>query len=236
MSEEDGDLDALVRRVDPDRWLASRFVSDAEARSDVITLYALNYELSRAAEVASQPLIGEMRLAWWREAVEEIVEGRPVRRHPVALALADVVRRRGLGQADLEALIDGRLRELDAWPLTEDEVTDYLDATAGCLMTLAATVLAPDARADLRPAGRAWGLAGLIRLGGRLPAAWSAEVVRTKIEASLAEANAALKPLPVAAFPAVAYVTLARPYARGPAPSELSKRVALTWAVARGRL
>ena len=67
MSDEDGDLDALVRRVDPDRWLASRYIADVDARADVIALYALNYELSRAAEVASQPLIGEMRLAWWRE-------------------------------------------------------------------------------------------------------------------------------------------------------------------------
>src|SRR5690242_16601099 len=130
MEAENGDLDALVLRVDPDRWLASRYVSDAEARADLIALYALNYELSRAAEVASQPLIGEMRLAWWREAVEEIFEGRPVRRHPTALALAEAVRRRGLPRADLEGLIDGRLRELEPWPLGEDEVTGYLDATA----------------------------------------------------------------------------------------------------------
>src|SRR5579875_635817 len=127
--DDDGDLDALVRRVDPDRWLASRFVSDAEARADLVALYALNYELSRAAEVASQPLIGEMRLAWWREALEEAFEGRPVRRHPVALALADAIRRRGLPRADLEALVDGRLRELDPWPLAEAEVESHLNAT-----------------------------------------------------------------------------------------------------------
>jgi len=37
------DIDALVRRVDPDRWLASRFIADAQARADVIALYAFNY-------------------------------------------------------------------------------------------------------------------------------------------------------------------------------------------------
>src|SRR5665213_4336185 len=119
---DDEDLDALVRRTDPDRWLASRFIADPEARADVVALYALNYELSRAAEVASQPLIGEMRLAWWREALDEIYEGRPVRRHPAALALEAVVRRRGLERSGLEALIDGRLRDLEPWPLAEDEV------------------------------------------------------------------------------------------------------------------
>ena len=236
MSDDDGDLDALVRRVDPDRWLASRFIPNAEARADVIALYALNYELSRAAEVASQPLIGEMRLAWWREAAEEIYDDRPIRRHPVALALAQAVRRRGLDRADVEALIDGRLRELEPWPLGEDEALDYVEATAGRLMTLAARALTPDATADLRAAGGAWGLAGLIRLGGRLPPAWEAGAARTKVEEALGAANAALRSLPVEAFPTVAYATLARPYAAGRAPSELGKRVRLTWAVARGRV
>ena len=235
MSEDD-DLDALVRRTDPDRWLASRFIPDPEERADVIALYALNYELSRAAEVASQPLIGEMRLAWWREALDEIYEGRPVRFHPAAIALEGVVRRRGLERAGLEALIDGRLRELDPWPLGEDEVTDYLDATAGCLMTLAARVLAPDVRIDLRAAGRAWGLAGLLRLGGRLPTSWEAETVKGKADDALRQANLALLALPVAAFPAVAYAALARSYAAGRTPSELSKRARITWAVLRGRI
>ena len=232
MNDEDGDLDALVRRVDPDRWLASRFISDTEARADVIALYALNYELSRAAEVASQPLIGEMRLAWWREALEEIYELRTVRRHPTALALAEAAPRRGLQRADLEALIDGRLRELHPWPLADDEITDYLDATAGCLMTLAARVLSDDTLLDLRPVGRAWGLAGLMRLGGRLPPGWGA----MEVDHVLQDAKAAVRALPVAAFPAVAYATLARSYAGGAAPSELSKRLRLTWAVLRGRI
>jgi phytoene synthase len=236
MSDVDGDMDALVRRVDPDRWLASRFIADAEARADVIALYALNYELSRAAEVASQPLIGEMRLAWWREALDEIHEGRPVRRHPAALALDAVVRRRGLERAGLEALVDGRLREFEPWPLGEDEVFDYLDATAGCLMTLAARTLAPDSQADLRPAARAWGLAGLLRRGGRLPPGWDAGELRARLSKALDEANAELQGLPVAAFPAAAYATLARPYAAGGTPTELSKRLRLTWAVVRGRI
>jgi len=236
MSEDEGDLDALIRRVDQDRWLASRFVSDAEARADVVALYALNYELSRAAEVASQPLIGEMRLAWWREALEEIFEGRPVRRHPVALALAGVVRRRGLDRAELEALVDGRLRELEPWPLGEGEVSDYLDATAGCLMTLATKALAPETRGDLRPAARAWGLAGLTRLGGRLPPGWDEGAIQARVAEALRAADAVLRGLPVAAFPAVAYAALAKPYAAGRALSELGKRLRLTWAVARGRL
>jgi len=34
------DLDAQVRAADLDRWLASRFVADEQARADPIALYA----------------------------------------------------------------------------------------------------------------------------------------------------------------------------------------------------
>jgi phytoene synthase len=49
MDETDNDLDALVRRMDPDRWLASRFIADRQARADVVALYAFNYQLARVA-------------------------------------------------------------------------------------------------------------------------------------------------------------------------------------------
>lgn len=235
MADNDDDLDARVRQLDPDRWLASRFIADAEARADVIALYALNIELSRAAEVASQPLIGEMRLAWWREVIEQVCEGRPVRRHPAALALAEAVRRRALPRAGLEALIDARLRDLEPWPLAAVEVEAYVDGTAGGLMALAALALAPGADPHaVRHAARAWGLAGLSRLG-RLPADWTGVEVSRRIEAALGRSRQELLALPVAAFPAVAYATLSRPLARGRALSELGRRARITWAVARGR-
>jgi phytoene synthase len=233
---EDDDLDARVRQLDPDRWLASRFIADEEARADVIALYGLNIELSRAAEVASQPLVGEMRLAWWREAIEEIFEGRPVRRHPGALALAQAVRRRDLPRAGLEALVDARLRDLDAWPLAAGETEAYVDATAGGLMALAALSLSPGADPHaVRHAARAWGLAGLSRLE-RLPAAWDGAEIARRVEADLALARQELAALPVAAFPAVAYAALSGPLARGRPLSELGKRMRITWAVLRGRI
>ena len=51
MSDDDGDLDALVRRVDPDRWLASRFIPDPEARADVVVASA------KAVVMAGGPLL-----------------------------------------------------------------------------------------------------------------------------------------------------------------------------------
>ena len=225
---EDDDPDSLIRRVDPDRWLSSRFVADPAARADLITLYAYDHELARAPRVASEPLLGEIRLTWWREVLDEIFEDRPVRRQPIALALADVVRRRQLLREPLEAMIDGRYRELERAPMSRDEAIDWADATAGQAAAAAARLLDPaQDTAAVRAAGQAWALGLLEREGGG-PHLTEAVVL------ALRDARAA--PVSPAAFPAVAHAAFARAYAKRRDLSELGKRLRLILAVARGAL
>lgn len=238
--EEEHDLDALVRRVDPDRWLAARFIADPDKRADVVTLYAFNHELARAIEVASQPILGEIRLTWWREALAEIYEGRAVRRHPTVEALALAVERQGWRREPLEALVDARSDELDAGaPLGRDAFLESLDAGPGALMLLAAQALDPDTRADaVRGAGRAWGLAGLFRAqaaGGRRRFPPGLDV-QASVRTALAESRLEARLLPVPAFPAIAYAAFAAAYASGREPGPVEKQARLLWAVARGRV
>jgi 15-cis-phytoene synthase len=175
------DLDALVRRVDPDRWLASRFISDAQARADVVALYAFDYELSRVHKVTTQPLLGEIRLTWWADALAEIFDGCPVRRHPVTLALAQAVARHGLPREPLDAIVEARLPELESQPA--DALT-----SAAAIMGLAARILGAG-QVEVDSAAKAW---------------------TRHSAAQLAQANRDLRALPSMAFPAVAYATLAR--------------------------
>ena len=240
MAQSD-DLDAIVRRADLDRWLASRFIGDAEARADVIALYAFNHELARVAETVHEPLMGEIRLTWWSEAIGEIFAGGPVRRHPVAEALALAVGRRNLARAPLEAMVEARFTDFEPEALADDAALDgYIDATAGAVMALAVAITAGVEALSVRPAARAWGLAGLLRLRAvgieRLPARWTADSVRERVGAAMGEARIAAQALPVEAFPCVAYVGLAGVYAAGRNPSELEKRLRLTGAVLTGRL
>jgi phytoene synthase len=194
------------------------------------------------SEVAREPLVREIRLTWWREALDEVFTGRPPRRHPVVEALAEAIARRGLAQPALDAMIEARVEAIDTPSLADEAaVHRHIDATAGTLMGLAASVL--DATASLaatRPAARAWGLAGLARLRrtgvDRLPETWDEAEVRSRVRTATAEARVAARELPVAAFPAVAYATLANPYAAGRTPSEFEKRLRLTTAVLTGRL
>lgn len=223
-SPDTGDLDGLIRRVDPDRWLSSRFIGNAEARADVIALYAFDHELARAPKVASNALLGEMRLIWWREGLEEIFEGRPVRRHPAAQALAAAVERRGLERGLLETMIDARYRELDPAPMDEGELLDWARDTGGLSAQLAARILDPATEARMALAGgSAWAL------GKRL--ADNPDLRPTFLKVIHA-ARSASRELSVAAFPAVAHAALAG----RPASNDFARRLRLTIAVARGKI
>lgn len=231
-------LDDLVRRVDPDRWLASRFIGDAAARADIVALYGLNYELAQVAGGVSNALMGEIRLTWWREAMEEIATGKPPRKHPNVEALAAS----GFDANALAALADARFADLDEG-LWKDEaaVLAYVDATAGALAVLAARRLEPTADPHaVKGAARAFGLAGLWRLKAvgrsRLPEDWTRPDVAARVGEQLMAARTEVKSLPVAAFPAIAPAALAGPYMKGREMGDLEKKARLTFAVATGKL
>ena len=76
---------ALVEKADPDRF-AAVMAGPLAARLVLFPIYAFNVEVARAPWVTQEPMIAEMRLQWWRDALEEIAEGRAVRRHRVAAA------------------------------------------------------------------------------------------------------------------------------------------------------
>ena len=223
------DLDQLIRRVDPDRWLTSRFIADRRARADVIALYAFDHELARAPRAASTTLLAEIRLTWWREVLDEIFAGATVRRHPVAEALAGAVRGRDLHREPLEAMIDGRIEALER-TLDAAEAAAWADAVGASAAKLAAAMLDPATPAGAAaPSGRAWGLA-LLRRSGQA----SVEVVEPLLSAALAEARTSARRLSTAALPAALPARLARFDLADRAAGPLTKRLALVAAAATG--
>src|SRR6185295_1373194 len=113
----------------------------------------------------SQPLMGQIRLQWWRDALDEIDGGR-VRRHEVAEALAETIKAHALPRPLLDGLIDARENDLIETPFETWAAFDaYADATAGNVMRLVARILdsAKDIDAAARHAGIAYALTGLLR-------------------------------------------------------------------------
>jgi phytoene synthase len=260
----DETLDQLVRRVDEDRWLASRFAPKA-AQARLAALYALNFEIARASETVSNPALGDIKLAWWAEAVEEIYSGQAVRKHPALQAYAEAVSACTLPRAPLDALIAARGKDLEPAPFeTWDDLEAYADATAGNVIRLAfACVLEAPPPAQLESfvasAGKAWGICGLMRASafwrarGRsfFPAYLRDKDESANLNAMLArgrgfyEAARTLAPqLPADVFPAFGYVALAKRYfaalAKDGAESVqtplLLRQLTLVWSSATGRV
>jgi phytoene/squalene synthetase len=153
----------LVERGDPDRFMAT-MAAPPPTRAVLFPLYAFNLEVARAPWVASEPMIAEMRLQFWRDVVEEIGQGKPPRAHEVLEPLAQAI------QSENAALLDD-LIAARRWDIYRDAFEDeahfdrYIDATAGNLAWVAARALGAADEVETAIRDMAWGggVAGFLR-------------------------------------------------------------------------
>jgi|APSaa5957512535_1039671.scaffolds.fasta_scaffold14876_4 phytoene/squalene synthetase len=165
MSELETYCAKQVRTYDYDRFLTSLF-APSTVREDLFALFAFNHEVAKIREAVSEPMLGEIRLQWWREAIEGIYAGEP-RNHEVVLPLSDAIHKHKLSKELFLDIIDARAADIyDENPQTLDDFEIYLGATSGNLMRLAADITAPEDQnlSDLAyDMGVVWGLIGTIR-------------------------------------------------------------------------
>lgn len=155
---------AEVRRHDYDRYLSALFAPRA-ARPHLLALYAVNHEIAKTAEVARDPMMGAIRLQWWREAFDELYAGR-TRHHEAVLALVETLKAHDLPRALFDEIIDTREHDFETEPFADFSTMEaYADATSGNVMRLAARILGAGATYDDQAgkAGIAYALTGLLR-------------------------------------------------------------------------
>lgn len=133
-----------ARANDMDRYL-SALLAPRAVRDDLVTLAAFAGEIARVPRTVAEPMIGEIRLQWWWDVLADagnayIAAGRTG--HPVADALTELVRRRGLDVAELQAAIDARRHEMYAdAPADTTALMAHCDAAHGTLLRQAARIL-----------------------------------------------------------------------------------------------
>lgn len=131
----------LVRSHDFDGYAATLFVG-AEQRRALLAIAAFNVEITRIPELVTQPLAGEIRLQWWSDLFAGTAQGG-AEGHPVAAELLWAIGAYRLPTAPLRRLIEARQFDLYNDPMPDPAaLQDYLDATVGGLLRLAAMVLA----------------------------------------------------------------------------------------------
>ena len=159
-------LARLVRQHDRDRFLTTLF-APAARRDALLALYAFNYEIAKTREVVSEPVLGQIRLQWWRETIDAIYTGGPVRPHETAAPLAAAIRDRGLSRAHVDALITARDFDLRGEaPESLAALETYAESSSARLTWLALEVLGEGGAAAMaagRAVGIAYALVGLLR-------------------------------------------------------------------------
>ena len=95
---------ADVKARDRDRYLSVLY-APAAARPALLALHGLDLELAQLVASTTEPMLGEIRLAWWRDALLAL-DGGQVPAQPLLALLAAEVLPRGVSGAELAGLED----------------------------------------------------------------------------------------------------------------------------------
>jgi len=160
----------LVKAGDPDRFLSAQ-ATPQDQRAEIMAIYALNLEIARAPWASQEPLVAQMRLRWWGDAIAGIYQGKSPDSHEILPALCEVIYDHNLPQNLFETLIDARHFDLYSDPHETQEAFDsYINATSGTAMELAARVLGatPEALKVIKEYSYGVGVASLLRAAPEL--------------------------------------------------------------------
>ncbi len=208
--------------------LACAFIPDAGKRAEALVLYAFLETLRDIPERTTEALMGEIRLRWWYEAIEEIRDGKPVRYHPLTEALKALIEKYGLAPQALLDLVEGQMPLLDKGSLAVKDALGVTDSGEGCVAVLASAVLG--CSGDLAATSRFCGMA-LLKARRGLSDAGDAELAHLRRDAAQA-----MKLLPPDLLPLALPAALATNIWRGRPAGPLVKRLKLFWAFVTDRI
>jgi phytoene synthase len=155
---------ALVRQRDRDRYWSALFASKAK-RPAVLALYAFNAELDHILASVSEPMAGQIRMQWWRDAVE-FATPEASTGNPIADALSAAITGHNLSKDRLIGMVDARIPAMFGDPPLDGKALEAsLRETEGAVFELAAAILGDRtdaAKAAAAHAGVAYGLTGTL--------------------------------------------------------------------------
>lgn len=118
---------------------------------------ALDGRIGRMVLGASEPMLGQLRLAWWRDQLDNDPVDRP-RGDP----LLDQIGEHWVGaEGALRALVDGWEALLGERPLREADAAAFVEGRAAMAAGLAIRLSRKEARGEAERAGRLWACADL---------------------------------------------------------------------------
>ncbi|MDG2532828.1 hypothetical protein P6144_04155 [Sphingomonas sp. HITSZ_GF] len=142
---------------DPERNLILAY-APAQGRAGLAALLALDDALAKLLRTTREPALGQMRLAWWREALEKL-DHAPAPAEPVLKGLEAEVLRHGVTGASLVQIVHGWEVMVEEEELNPEAMRRFGEGRGQ--LFAAAGVLLGSTGDPLAAAGQGWALADL---------------------------------------------------------------------------
>ena len=173
--------------LDPDRRLILAYVP-GRRRAALEALWRLDVTLGAVLATGRDPAISQIRLAWWREALERL-DRAPPPAEPLLRALAETVLPAGVTGAELAQMEEGWALLLTPGRLGDETMMAYAEARGATLFHLSARLLGEAGAPE--GAGARWVLIDLARRASDPQEAAGAR----KLAADMSDDNMWAKPL-----------------------------------------
>lgn len=146
--------------ANPERMLVLSYARPDDRRA-LETLLALDDALAQLLRTTREPALGQMRLAWWREALARL-DQEPAPAEPVLKALEREVLPRGVRGTSLVPIVHGWEVLIEEELLDSDALRRFGEGR-GHLFVAAGVAMGAGPHDPLATAGQGWALADLSR-------------------------------------------------------------------------
>lgn len=154
----------LVKNFDYENFLCTLLLPK-DIRTSAFAIRAFNIETAKVQDSVSDPRIGQMRLKFWEETIDNIYNGH-VPKQPVASELCRAINRHKLSKRYLKRLVSARFNHLSTSFRTLDEMESYAEESTSPVYYMLLEALAiKNIHADHAAShfGKAQGLTNMVR-------------------------------------------------------------------------
>jgi phytoene/squalene synthetase len=125
-----------LRRNDYPHYVMT-LLAPPSKRPALFALYAFRLELAKIRHLVTEPMMGLIRMEWWRETIAKLYRGE-VLRHEVVAALNDVIKNTGWREQDFMELIDAYDTDLRSQEFTD--IWQHAETMGGPLLRMSCAV------------------------------------------------------------------------------------------------
>ncbi|XP_017886003.1 NADH dehydrogenase (ubiquinone) complex I, assembly factor 6 [Ceratina calcarata] len=155
----------LVRKNDYENFLCTLLLSP-EIRAAAFAIRAFNVEVAQVKDQVSNHMIGEMRLKFWNDALNNTYKGNPPQ-SPVMLELHRILQKHSLSKHYFKRLIDIRLEKLHEYLFHDiaeiERYAEYSNSSIYYLLLQAHGINDMNADHAASHLGKAHGIVNLVR-------------------------------------------------------------------------